>query len=86
MSIQAGRLVDLAEPTVEDIRTLLAADLPTEAPPHDPELGAATSSAAVPAARHLSCRNGRADVRPPPHTPAVGLAARAGGARTVAEV
>ncbi len=38
VSIQAGRLVDLAEPTVDDIRTLLADDLPTEAPPDDPKL------------------------------------------------
>lgn len=38
VSIQAERLVDLTEPTVEDIRTLVAADLPTEPPPDDPKL------------------------------------------------
>ena len=38
VSIQAERLVGLEEPTVEDIRTLLAVDLPTEAPPDDPKL------------------------------------------------
>jgi len=38
VSIQAERLVSLADPTVDDIRTLVAADLPTEAPPDDPRL------------------------------------------------
>ena len=36
VSIQAERLVARAEPTVDEIRTLVAADLPTEPPPDDP--------------------------------------------------
>ena len=38
VSIQAERLVDLPDPSVDDIRTLVAADLPTEPPPDDPKL------------------------------------------------
>ena len=38
VSIQAERLVDLTDPSSEDIRTLVAADLPTEPPPDDAKL------------------------------------------------
>jgi hypothetical protein len=38
VSIQAERLVNLEAPTDTDIRTLVAGDLPTEAPPDDPKL------------------------------------------------
>ena len=38
VSIQAERLVRLDDPTDADIRTLVAADLPREAPPVDPRL------------------------------------------------
>jgi hypothetical protein len=38
VSIQAERLVNLEMPTDTDIRTLIADDLPTEAPPDDPKL------------------------------------------------
>jgi len=38
VSIQAERLVQLVEPTPAEIRTLVAADLPAEAPPDDSKL------------------------------------------------
>ena len=38
VSIQAERLVELHDPTAEDVRTLLAEDLPVEPPPDPPRL------------------------------------------------